>query len=69
MNLRSLIPALDSGKPDFDLDGHFTITGNQLAGIGMHGYDFLIYKDGSATDQVDGIQYIFFKPFLGNIPD
>jgi hypothetical protein len=69
--LPSPIPALDldddptdpDDGPDYDLDGHFTITGNSLGGPATE--QFIIYRDTDAYPPhvVDGYQYLSFGPW------
>lgn len=67
--LPSPIPALDldddptdpDDGPNYDLDGHFTITGHSLYGPALE--KFIIFDDGSTTDEVDGINFLSFGPW------
>ena len=68
--LPSPIPALDltddtgdpNDGPNYDLDGHFTITGNSIAWAPADSL-FKIYDDGSTSDTVDGINFLSFGPY------
>jgi len=67
--LPSPIPALDltddpndpDDGPDYDLDGHFTITGNSISRTALE--KFWIKDDAPTTDEVDGDQYLNFAPW------
>jgi hypothetical protein len=67
-SLASPIPGYNPANPNFDLDGHFTLSGWQLSMIGETSNEFMIINDGSPTDEIDGINYLHFEEYFGNRP-
>ena len=64
-SLSSPIPAYDEDNPDYDLDTHFTITGNSL--YGGDDAKFVIWNNdsNSSLDTLWGEQYLKFSPLSG----
>ncbi len=65
-SLASPIPGFNPDNPNFDLDGHFTLSGWSLSMIGETSNEFMIMNNGSPTDAIDGIQYLYFEEYFGN---
>jgi len=71
--LPSPIPALDleddpndpNDGPDYDLDGHFAITGDNIA-YAPPDELFVIYDGAPSDDEVDGVQYLSFAPYYAS---
>ncbi len=54
-------PTDPNDGPDYDLDGHFTITGNSLGGAALE--KFFVPDGAPETDEVDGDQFLQFSPW------